>query len=221
MEFRVLGVVEALEHGLPVSLGGPKQKSLLAMLLLDPNHTVSTDRLVDGLWGDEPPQRAAATIHVYVSKLRKALEPDRGPRAEPTVLLTQPPGYLLAVDPADIDVFRFESMVGVARTLAADGCVAGSAVLLREALALWRESPLADLADEPFAQFEVARLDEARTGALEDRIDADLALGRAVELIPELEVLVGRNPYRERLHRQLMLALYRAGQQADALAAYQ
>jgi DNA-binding SARP family transcriptional activator/WD40 repeat protein len=221
MEFRVLGVVEALEHGLPVSLGGPKQKSLLAMLLLDANHTVSTDRLVDGLWGDEPPQRAAATIHVYVSKLRKVVEPDRSPRAEPSVLLTQPPGYVLAIDPADVDLFRFESMVAVARGLLADGCAVGGAVLLREALALWREAPLADLADEPFARFEVARLEEARTGAVEDRIDAELALGRAVELLPELEALVARNPYRERLHRQLMLAQYRAGQQADALAAYQ
>jgi hypothetical protein len=140
MEFRVLGVVEALEHGLPVSLGGPKQKSLLAMLLLDANHTVSTDRLVDGLWGDEPPQRAAATIHVYVSKLRKAIEPDRTPRAEPTRLLTQPPGYLLAVDPADVDLFRFEEMVGVARALWADGCAVGASVLFREALGLTRRS---------------------------------------------------------------------------------
>src|SRR5262245_58690055 len=104
MEFRLLGVLEALDHGLPVSLGGPKQRSVLAMLLLDANHAVSTDRLVDGLWGDEPPQRAAATIHVYVSKLRKALEPDRRPNAEPTVLLTKSPGYMLAVDGDAVDL---------------------------------------------------------------------------------------------------------------------
>lgn len=221
MEFRILGRLEALEDGLAVSLGGPKQRSVLAMLLLDPNRSVSTDRLVDGLWGDDPPLRPAATLQVYVSHLRKALEPDRRPRAEPSVLLTQPPGYLLAVDPEQIDLFRFERMLGVARALWSDGCVPGSAVLFREALALWREAPLADLAGEPFASFEVPRLEETRTGAIEDRIDADLALGRDVELLPDLEALVARNPYRERLRRQLMVALYRSGRQADALSAYQ
>ena len=221
MEFRILGVLEALENGLPISLGGPKQRSVLAMLLLDANRSVSTDRLVDGLWGDDPPLRAAATLHVYVSNLRKVLEPDRSPRAEPSVLLTRPPGYLLAVDPAQIDLFRFEQLVGVARALRTDGCVAGAAVLFREALAVWRGAPLADLANEPFARFEVPRLEEARTGAIEDRIDVDLALGRDVELLPELEALVARNPYRERFRGQLMLALYRAGRQADALAVFQ
>jgi DNA-binding SARP family transcriptional activator/WD40 repeat protein len=220
MEFRVLGVVEALEDGLPVSLGGPKQRSVLAMLLLDAHRAVSTDRLVDGLWGDDPPLRAAATLQVYVSNLRKALEPDRSPRAEPTVLLTQAPGYLLAVDPEQVDLFRFERMVGVARALAAEGCAAGAAVLFREALALWREAPLADLSDEPFATYEVPRLEEARIAAIEDRIDANLALGSDVD-IAELESLVARNAYRERLRRQLMVALYRAGRQVDALAAYQ
>ena len=207
MEFRVLGVLEALDAGLPVSLGGPKQRSVLAMLLLDANRSVSTDRLVDGLWGDEPPQRAAATLQVYVSNLRKALEPDRSPRAEPTVLLTQAPGYVLAVDPEQVDLFRFERLVGVARSLASQGSVAGAAVLFREALALWREAPLADLANEPFARFEVPRLEEARIGAIEDRIDAELALGRDVD-VAELEGLVGRYPYRERFRRHLMVALY-------------
>ena len=220
MEFRVLGVLEALDAGLPVSLGGPKQRSVLAMLLLDANRSVSTDRLVDGLWGDEPPQRAAATLQVYVSNLRKALEPDRSPRAEPTVLLTQAPGYVLAVDPEQVDLFRFERLVSVARSLASHGCVAGAAVLFREALALWREAPLADLANEPFATFEVPRLEEARIGAIEDRIDAELALGRDVD-VAELEGLVGRYPYRERFRRHLMVALYRSGRQVDALAAYQ
>ena len=220
MEFRVLGVLEALDAGLPVSLGGPKQRSVLAMLLLDANRSVSTDRLVDGLWGDEPPQRAAATLQVYVSNLRKALEPDRSPRAEPTVLLTQAPGYVLAVDPEQVDLFRFERLVSVARSLASHGCVAGAAVLFREALALWREAPLADLANEPFAAFEVPRLEEARIGAIEDRIDAELALGRDVD-VAELEGLVGRYPYRERFRRHLMVALYRSGRQVDALAVYQ
>ena len=158
MEFRVLGVVEALEEGLRLSLGGPKQRSVLAMLLLEPNRSVSTERLVDGLWGDDPPQHPAATLQVYVSNLRKVLEPGRSPRAEPSVLLTQAPGYLLAVDPEQVDLFRFERLVGLARTLWSEGCAAGAAVLLRDALASWREAPLADLANEPWARFEVPRL---------------------------------------------------------------
>jgi DNA-binding SARP family transcriptional activator/WD40 repeat protein len=158
---------------------------------------------------------------VYISKLRKILEPDRSPRAEPSVLLTQAPGYRLAVQPEQVDLFRFEAMAGVARELRRDECVVGTAVVLHEALALWRGPPMADLATEPFARFEVARLEEMRTGAIEDRIEADLALGLAAELLPELDALVARNPYRERLRRQLMVALYRAGLQADAIAAYQ
>jgi len=220
MEFRVLGVLEALEAGLPLSLGGPKQRSVLAMLLLEVNRSVSTDRLIEGLWGADPPQRAASTLQVYVSNLRKVLEPDRGPRAEPSVLLTQSPGYRLVVVPEQVDLFRFERMVRVARDLAADGCFAGAAVLFGEALALWRETPLADLANEPFATIDVPTLEEARIGATEDHIDAELALGRDVG-VPELEVLVARYPYRERLRRQLMVALYRSGRQADALSAYQ
>src|SRR5262249_41608989 len=141
MEFRVLGVLGALDAGLPLSLGGPKQRSVLAMLLLEANRSVSTDRLIEGLWGAAPPQRAASTLQVYVSNLRKVLEPDRSPRAEPSVLLTQSPGYRLAVDPEQIDLFRFERMVRAARALAANGCAAGAAVLFREALALWRETP--------------------------------------------------------------------------------
>ena len=212
----MLGALEAQRDGLPISLAGPKQRSVLAMLLLDANRVVSTDRLVDGLWGEAPPLRASATLHVYVSNLRKVLETDWSPRSEPSVLVTQAPGYLLAIDEAQVDVFRFEQMIAVARALRAEQCVVGAAVLLREALTLWRGTPLADLATEPFAGVEVARLEELRTGAIEDRIEVDLVLGRDVELLPELELLVARNPYRERLRAQLMLALYRAGQQADA-----
>jgi DNA-binding SARP family transcriptional activator/WD40 repeat protein len=221
MEFRLLGVLEALDHGLPVSLGGPKQRALLAMLLLNANRAVSTDRIVDGLWGEDPPLRAAATVHVYVSKLRKVLEPDRRPNADPTVLVTKAPGYCLSVDRDDVDLFRFEDLVDAARTLDREGCVIGAAVVYDEALELWREAPLADLAGEYFAGFEVTRLEELRVGVFEDRIDADLALGRDVELLPELEGLVASHPYRERLRRQYILALYRASQQAEALAAFQ
>jgi WD40 repeat protein/DNA-binding SARP family transcriptional activator len=137
------------------------------------------------------------------------------------VLRHRPPGYELTVDPARVDLFRFEHLVTTARQLAAAGCVAGAASLLREALGLWREAPLADLADEPFARFEIPRLEEARTSALEERVAADLALGLHGELVAEVEALVARHPYRERLRALLMLALYRAGRQADALAAYQ
>jgi DNA-binding SARP family transcriptional activator/WD40 repeat protein len=221
MESRLLGVLEVREQGVPVPLGGPKQRSVLAMLLLDPNRVVSTERLVEGLWDGDAPLRAAATLQVYVSNLRKALEPGRAPRAESSLLRHQPPGYVLAVDPSQIDLFRFEQLVATARQLATAGCVAGAASLLREGLGLWREAPLADLVDEPFARYEIPRLDEAHWAAIEDRIEADLALGRHGELVAELEALVARHPYRERLRCQYMLALYRAGRQADALGAYQ
>ena len=158
---------------------------------------------------------------MYVSNLRKALEPGRDPGAEPSVLVHRRPGYLLAVDRADVDLFRFEHLVDLARSLLEAGSMAAASVLFHEALALWRETPLADLADEPFARYEVPRLEEARLGATEDRVEADLALGRDVELVPELERLVARHPYRERLHGHLMVARYRAGRQADALATYQ
>ena len=221
MEFRVLGPLEAVDDGVPLALGGPKQRSVLAMLVLDANRVVSTDRLVDGLWGDAPLQRAAATLHVYVSNLRKVLEPNRRAGAEPTLLRTQPPGYVLSVDSAQVDLLRFESLVAEARNARAAGLPSGAAVLFREAIALWRGPPIADLGTEPFAAAEVARLDEARMGAIEDRLDADLAVARHVELLPELELLVARYPYREHLRGQLMVALYRAGRQTDALAAYQ
>src|SRR5262249_32827151 len=156
-----------------LSLGGPKQRAVLAMLLLEPNRVVSTDRLVDGLWDDEPPLRAAATLQVYVSNLRKVLEPGRAPRAESSVLRHRLPGYELTVDPDEVDLFRFEQLVATARQLTAAGCVAGTASLLREALGLWREAPLADLVDEPFARFEIPRLEEARTAAIEERVAAD------------------------------------------------
>ena len=125
LRFRVLGPVQAWRGSQPLALGSPQQQAVLTSLLLQQGRPVATQDLVDGLWGDEPPQRAAATIHVYVSKLRKAVEPDRSPRAEPTRLLTQPPGYLFSIDPGDIDLFRFEEMVEVARALWGDGCAVG------------------------------------------------------------------------------------------------
>jgi DNA-binding SARP family transcriptional activator len=208
MEFRILGPLEIVEHRRVLTLGGGRQRCLVAMLMLHANEVVSSDRLMDALWPETPPATVAKSIHVYVSRLRKELGDGR--------LLTRPPGYLLRVDPAELDLARFERLLGEART--ADPDVAASK--LHEALALWRGPPLDDLSYEPFAQPEIARLEELRLVALEQRIAADLARGRHAELIGELEALIFEQPLRERLRGQLMLALYRSGRQADALAAY-
>lgn len=197
----------------PPVLGGPKQRAVLAALLLHRGEIVSTDRLIDELWGDRPPASAAKTVQVYVSNLRKALGDG--------VLVTRGRGYVLEAEHGQVDVDRFETLVTEGR----DALRAGDAQLasdrLRQALALWRGPALADFAYEPFAQGEAARLEEERLAALEDRIDADLALGRHAELVGELDALVREHPLRERLHAQLMLALYRSGRQADALERYQ
>jgi DNA-binding SARP family transcriptional activator len=209
MDFRILGPLEVLsEHDRPVALGGAKQRSVLAVLLLQANELVSSDVLIDRLWGATPPATCVKTIQVYVSRLRKALGEDR--------LATRPPGYLIHVDPAELDLARFEQLTAEARR--ADPETA--ALKLREALGLWRGPALADLAYAPFAQPEIARLEELRIAALEQRIDADLALGRHAELVGELEALIARHPLREGLRGQLMLALYRSARQAEALDAY-
>jgi DNA-binding SARP family transcriptional activator/glutamine cyclotransferase len=207
MEFRVLGPLEVEEDGLLLKLGGAKQRSLLAALLLRANEVVSRDRLIDELWGASPPDTAATALQVYVSQLRKALGRD--------LILTQPPGYLIRVSDGELDFHRFERLVATARTEEP----AQAARLLREGLALWRGAPLAELADS-FARAERTRLDEQRLAALEQRFEAELALGRQVELVSELEGLVREQPLRERLRGQLMLALYRCGRQADALEVY-
>ena len=209
LDFRILGPLEVLDAERPVPLGGRKQRALLAILLLRAGEVVSTDRLVDQLWGERPPRTATTSLHILVSQLRKVLGAE--------VVATRPPGYVLRVDPSQVDVQRFELLAGRARGAEPEE----RAQLLREALSLWRGQPLAEFAFEPFAQSEIGRLDELRLAALEERIDADLALGRHGELIGELEALVGRHPLRERLRGQLMLALYRSGRQADALHAYQ
>ena len=197
-----------VEHGRSLELGGAKERSLLAILLLHANQVVSTDRLIDELWGAEPPATGAKSVQVMVSRLRKKLGDGQ--------IATHPPGYVLRVDPAELDLAHFERLVGEARGAAPEN--AGHK--LRQALALWRGPPLADLAYQPFAQAEVARLEELRLAALDQRIDADLAAGRHAELVGELEALVVRHPLRERLHCQLMVALYRSSRQADALYAY-
>jgi DNA-binding SARP family transcriptional activator len=210
VEFRALGPLEVVEHGSSLVLGGAKQRALLAMLLLHANEVVSSERLIDELWGEAPPATVTKSIHVYVSRLRKELGEER--------LVTRSPGYVLRVEPGEFDLQRFEALLAEARDGDADA--AATARTLREALALWRGAPLADLAFEPFAQVEIARLEELRWAALEARIDADLARGRHADLVGELQALVAEHPLREHLHGQLMLALYRSGRQADALEAY-
>jgi DNA-binding SARP family transcriptional activator len=209
MEFRLLGPLEVTEHGYTLALGGGKQRALLAVLLLHANDVVSTERLIDELWGDSPPATVAKSIQAYVSRLRKQLGADR--------LLTRSPGYVLRVDPSQFDVACFDRLVAEAASV--DPRTA--ARKLRAALGLWRGPALADLAYEPFARAEIARLEEVRLAALEQRIDADLALGRHAELVGELEALVTEQPLRERLRSQLMLCLYRSGRQAEALGTYQ
>ena len=208
MEFRLLGPLEVAEHDRLLALGGVKQRSVLAILLLHANEVVSADRLIDELWGQTPPATAGKSVQVYVSRLRKELGEGR--------LATRAPGYILRVDPSELDLARFQQLVGEARRADATS----AARKLRQALALWRGAALADLAYEPFVQAEIARLEELRWAAQEQRIDADLADGRHEELIGELEALIAEHPLRERLRGQLMLALYRSGRQAEALDAY-
>jgi len=213
MEFAVLGPVAARHDGRELPLGGPKQRGLLAILLLHANEVVSRDRLIDGLWGARPPPTAGHTLDNYVSRLRKALGDAR--------LSRRPPGYMLHVEGDELDLDCFERLFREGREALARGDAGEAAATLRSALALWRGAALADLLYEPFAATESERLEERRIMALEDRIDADLALGRSGELVPELEALVREHPLRERLLGQLMLALYRSGRQAEALAAFQ
>lgn len=199
LEFRLLGPLEVVgDDGEPVALGGPRPRALLAMLLLHANEVVSTDRLIDGIWGESPPASAPNALQVHVHALRGALGADR--------ILTRAPGYLVRVKGGELDVERFEHLVATGKPA--------------EALALWRGPALADLAYEAFAQAEAARLEERRLAALEARIGLDLDAGAHVDLTAELEGLVAAHPHRERLRAQQMLALYRAGRQADALAAY-
>jgi peptide/nickel transport system substrate-binding protein len=212
-EFRILGPLEVLEDGRALDVGTGKQRAVLAVLLLHPGEVVSRDRLIDALWDERAPPSAPNSVHVYVSRLRKALGNGQ--------LETHGHGYRLVLEPEQLDLARFERLLGEGRELLAMGEPERSAETLRAALSLWRGPPLSDLAREPFAQTEIARLGELHLAALEERVEADLALGRHAELVPELEALVRRNPLRERLRGQLMLALYGSGRQAEALETYQ
>jgi len=212
-EFRILGALEvATEDGL-AALGGAKQRGLLAILLLQPNVVVSRNRLIDLLWGEQPPETAVSALQVHVHGLRKALGQDR--------LRTSGPGYVLSVKPGELDLERFMELCDEGRDQLAAGDSVAAATTLGDALALWRGPALDDLASESFAEAQAARLEELRLAALEDRIEADLRLGRNADLVAELTSIVAEHRYRERLHRHLMLALYGSGRQAEALDAYQ
>ena len=207
MEFRLLGPIAVHDAGQAIPLGGPKQRSVLAVLLLNANEPVSRDRLIDLVWGERPPETVQRTLDSYVSRLRSVLGAERLERGAG--------GYVLRVDPGERDLDRFDDRLAEARAASNPSAVIEK---IDEALSLWRGPPLADLVFEPFANREIAHLEERRLHALEDRIDAQLAAGAGGELVPELQRLVDANPLDERLLAQLMTALYRAGRQADALA---
>ena len=216
VQFRILGPLEVVEGGKPVTLGRPKERLVLAVLLLHANEFVSRERLIDELWGESPPATAGKAVNVFVSQLRKALT-----REGLDPIATADGGYRIEVEADHLDVAAMRRLLATARELAAAGELEASADSLREALALWRGPTLAGLLLESRGRDEVAQLDELRLTALMDRIDCDLALGRHDEALGELHVLVGEHPLLERLRAQLMLALYRADRQAEALEAYQ
>jgi len=213
VQFRILGPLEVVERDVALALGGAKQRAVLAILLLHRGEVLSSERLIDELWGERPPVTAGKTLQGYVSHLRKTIGEE--------LLRTQGRGYQLALAAGEVDVDEFERLSGEGRRALSDGDPAGAAERLRQALGLWRGAALADFAYEPFAQSEIARLEEARLAALEDRLDADLALGRHADVVGALEQRISEHPYRERLRAQLMLGLYRCDRQADALQAYQ
>jgi DNA-binding SARP family transcriptional activator len=209
MEFRILGPLEVRDRGRPVELRGRKPRALLAALLLHPGEALAIDALIDALWGERPPPTARAALQNYVAQLRRALGPG--------LVVSRGGGYALEVVQEQIDLGRFERLTAEARASEGEATVES----LRKALSLWRGAPLADIVFEPFAAREADRLEELRTAAHEDLIDAELSLGAGPGLVAELEGLVAAHPFRERLRGQLMLALYRSGRQADALEAYQ
>ena len=217
VDFRILGPLEVRANGDRLRLGGRKQRALLAVLLLNANEVVSRDRLIDVLWGERPPPTASHTLDAYLSRLRKALASDGDGEVR---LVTLAPGYVLRIPPDQLDLARFERLAAEGQRALEAGEPELAAAQLRQAETLWRGRPLADLESEPFARADVQRLEQLGAGNVEQRVEAELALGRHELLVPELEALVTGHPLRERLRGQLMLALYRSGRQAEALAVY-
>jgi DNA-binding SARP family transcriptional activator len=213
MDFRILGPLEVRDGDRAIPIGSGRQRALLALLILNASEPVSTDRIVDELWGERPPPSAPKVIQNHVSRLRRALGDG--------LLVTHGSGYALRLAAGQLDLDRFEQLVERAREAAAEADARRAAELLRRALGLWRGEPLADFAYAPFAQTEIGRLDERRLAAVEQLMEAELALGRHQDLVAELRTLVAAHPLRERLRAQLMLALYRSRRQAEALAVYQ
>jgi predicted ATPase/DNA-binding SARP family transcriptional activator len=212
----VLGALEVSREGRSIAVGGERQRTLLAVLVLRANELVATGELLDLLFGERRQRGAASALRVAVSRLRRDLHAS----GEPPVLETRPGGYVLQLGTDQFDLALFERVAGEGRALIAAGEVAGGSGRLREALGLWRGSPLADLAHIDGLQGDIRRLEQLRLAALVDRVDADLALGAGAQLIAELEALVAAEPFQERVHAQLMLALYRSGQHAQALEVY-
>jgi DNA-binding SARP family transcriptional activator len=214
MEFGVLGPLEIRRDGLPVLLAGARQRALLAVLLLHAGEVVSSSRLLDSVWGDDPPAAGTTALRVRVSQLRKALGDDG------SLIVTRPPGYVIRIDPACLDLHRFERLLAEGDRGLARGDAAGAASALEQALALWRGPALDDLASEQFAKGPIRRLEELRMAARERLVGAELALGRHATVVSELQELVAEHPLRERLWAHLMLALYRGGRKAEALETY-
>src|SRR5262245_29997794 len=217
MQFRILGSLEAVADGVSVDLGAPKQRSLLAILLMHVGEIVPTDRLIDLLWGDDPPRTAAHSVQIYVSELRKALEPLAGER----LIATRPPGYQLDTPPETIDAHEFEALVRAGRSRLEAGDREEGAALLRSAHALWRGPALSDFAYEEFAQPYIRRFHDLHLDAIEELAAAELDAGRAAEALPLLDAAIREDPLRERSRELLMLALYRAGRHAEALRTYE
>src|SRR3954452_1926529 len=221
MQFRVLGALEVLRDGVGVQPTSAKQRALLAVLVVRAGEVVPADTLVDAVWPERPPATATGTLQNYISQLRKAIEPGGASGAARQVLVTAEPGYRLVIGPHDLDAWRFERLLAEGRAALRDGRAGVAVRLLAEGLALWRGPALADVADVELVRHEAQRLDALRVSALEARVEADVALGRHHELVAELERLVAVYPLREQLWALLMVCLYRAGRQADALAAFQ
>lgn len=220
MYFRLLGPLEAEINGATLHLRSPKQRAVLSALLAAANDLVPLDRLIDWSWPRRPPKAATAVVQAHISRLRRAIEPHRPAWAPSRILIYRAPGYVMRVEPEQLDTLVFERMVAEGRAALENDDAPRAAAILGRALALWRGTPLADVSMVDAAQATITRLEAVRLSAVVARIEADLRLGRDASLVPELEALVRDHPFDERLCAQLMIALYRCGRQAESLEAY-